>query len=158
MLVLGLDTASTTGWALVRREAGREVVVDHGLADGRDHLARAALARRLRPDIVAIEDAWLGAGGRANPATLKLLARIQGGWEQAVRDAGATRVEYVQPQAWQSLLLAGLCRGNAPRAQRKAAAQLWVRRWYGLEVSEDEADAVAIATFQARTLSIARVA
>lgn len=155
MVVLGLDAASTTGWALVERTpSGHERVLKWGTVDGRDHRVRASLARVLAPKIVVIEDAWLGAGSKANPKVLKTLARIQGGWEQAVRDAGAEVVEYMQPHAWQSALLSGLCRGNAPRAERKAAAVLWAKRWHAVIVPEDAADALGLATWGARTMAL----
>jgi hypothetical protein len=55
-------------------------------------------------------------------------------------------------------MLSGLISTRAPRAARKAAAQLWVRRNFGAELGEDEADAAVMATWALRLHAMRRAA
>ena len=85
MIVLGLDAATTTGWAVVEGGNGKERLVRAG-ALRVDPIKVEAFAVELAPlvDLVAIETPWLG----KNPATMKALAGIAAVWEHVFRARG----------------------------------------------------------------------
>lgn len=150
MIAVGIDCATTTGWAIVERVAGRETLKGHGLLnlkrpDPWNPVAWLALQSRPLggpgPDVVAIELPWLG----KNPHTLEVLARYCGRFEQAF--AGVpTRL--VSASEWQSKILGRF--GGKKREGLKRAAVLWAKGSFGVEVSEDEADAIGLAVFALR--------
>lgn len=139
VIVLGLDSASTTGFALLDGER----ILESGTVDAREmkriDVLAAFMCSRARPDLVAIEDNFLG----INVNTVKVLSRIVGAWELAFAVRGVP-TELVMASVWQKALLAGL-----PGGTKKRAAT-WVKATYGLKVSEDVADAIGIAAFVAR--------
>jgi Holliday junction resolvasome RuvABC endonuclease subunit len=145
VIVLGIDSACRSGWALLD---GRRPI-KYGTVNAREPLRIDTLASLVnsigRPDLVAIEDSYLG----ENVVTLKVLSRIQGRWEQAFAQRGIP-TELVMADTWQKSLLTGLITGKSKSADRKKAAILWVRATYGLTVAEDVADGFGLATFIAR--------
>ena len=154
MIAVGIDCATKSGWAVVERTAGRERLLGHGVLDLSGHAGRpseliSTFAGRLAKEIpldglpVAIELPYLGHGKALNVVTLRTLARLCGRWEQALGVYGAD-VELLRASDWQRRVLGTL--GGQKRADRKKAAQLWARGQFGARLSEDEADAVAIAT------------
>jgi len=153
-IVLGIDSASTAGFAVVDGER----LLEHGTVDARDpvrvHQVVGDIVTRLRPELAVIEDAYVARGKSANVATSMLLARFIGRWEMALA-ARAVKTELLNAEAWQSQILAGLCPSRAPRVQRKAAAARWVLATYRLAVGEDAADAICLATHVSRRESFA---
>ena len=154
MLAVGIDCATASGWALVARENRHERVIDHGVVDlsgkrGRPSEVISALVQRLARSTsleglpVAIELPYLARGKTQNVVVLRTLARLCGRWEQALGVHGAD-VELIMADAWQRRILGSF--GGRKRAERKKAAKLWARGTFGKLFSEDEADAVAIAT------------
>jgi len=145
MIVLGIDSASCSGWALL--DGCRPI--KYGTINAREPAridTLAALVNSIgRPDLVAIEDSYLG----ENVNTVKVLSRIQGRFEQAFATRGIP-TELVMADVWQKALLTGLITGKSKSAERKRAAAIWVKATYGLVVSEDIADAIGIGTFVAR--------
>lgn len=147
-IVLGLDSASTTGWALVQGEK----LLEHGLVNASERRRQDTLAAyvcsRHRPDIAVIEDNYFG----KNVDVVKVLSRIAGAWELAFAVRGVdTRL--VMGSVWQKALLTGLIDNGSVSAARKAACARWVKATYGLKVSEDEADAIGLATYVAREMA-----
>lgn len=149
MLVAGLDAATRTGFAVVEAGKGKPRVLGRGVVDASWGELRRVLADVLVPlqvTLAIIEVPYMG----DNPHTAIAIGRIVGRWEQEVERAGI-RVELARAQQWQSGILSGLIGSGSVRAQRKKAAKLWVRQFYGIEVaSEDEADAIGIATWGAQ--------
>ena len=154
VIAVGIDCATKTGWAVVERKAGRERLVGRGVLDlsGASGLPSELLslfAGRLNAEVplaglpVAIELPYLGRGKALNVVTLRTLARLCGRWEQALGVYGAD-VELVMADAWQRRILGKF--GGRKRAERKKAAKLWAAGTFGVRLTEDEADAVAIAT------------
>jgi Holliday junction resolvasome RuvABC endonuclease subunit len=156
-VVLGIDGATRAGWSLVSaafQPRERLSIIDHGVIDlsgnsGRPSELVAALVERVEEHVaisglrVAIELAYLGRGAKANVETMRLLARFCGRFEQAFGLAGAD-LELVFPAHWQSRILGSL--GGRTRKDRKAAAARWGRATFpGVELSEDDADATAMA-------------
>lgn len=155
MIVVGIDSATRSGVATVHGERTGDVrLLHHGTFNGTrassvqnvtaslSHLADFC-SRGPVDHLVVIEEPYLD----KNPRTAMLLARITGRWLQALETAGHP-VELVQPSTWQQGLLAGLITPRSPRAQRKEAARRYVKAEFGVDVSEDEADAICIATWR----------
>ncbi len=156
MNVLGIDCATTAGWALVTGSPSRETLLDHGtvaLASGCACVVQGLVERvraRLKDRgeamaglVVAIEDPYLA---KDNPKTLKVLARLVGRLEQSFELAGAEIVT-VTAQTWQAGVL-GVGRGRfggVKRADRKAAAGIVARSLFGRGLTEDEADGAMLA-------------
>lgn len=145
MITLGIDSASSAGWAHLDGER----IIGTGTINARDPHRIDALAAlvcgKARPDLVVIEDSFMG----VNVNTVKVLSRIQGRFEQAFAMRGVP-TELVLASVWQKALLTGI-----PGGTKKACAT-WVRATYGITVAEDEADALALATHVARRELVAR--
>ncbi|HJX54591.1 MAG TPA: hypothetical protein VJ801_17625 [Polyangia bacterium] len=154
VIALGIDCATRTGWALVESARGRERLLECGVLD----LARpdawnpvAWLALHCRapkpaPDVVAIELPWMG----KNAHTLEVLARLCGRFEQAFEAQGCP-VVLVRAKTWQTAILTGLITTTSKREQCKRAARTWCKATFGVDLDEDRADAVGIATWALRT-------
>lgn len=149
MIVLGIDSAEVTGFAVVVRDPGqRERLVRHGTLPIRTAADVGAAVTELAaaaPDVVAIEAPFV----RANPATGLALATLLGRWLQEWERRGA-RTTTVLASTWQIGLLAGFIDRRSDRAARKAAAQQWARATFGVNLPEDEADAAGIASWTLR--------
>ncbi len=156
MNVLGIDCATTAGWALVTGSPSCETLLDRGtvaLANGCACVVQGLVERvrqRLKDRgeamaglVVAIEEPYLA---HDNPKTLKVLARLVGRLEQAFELAGA-EVVTVTAQSWQACVLGVGPRrfGGVRRADRKAAAGIVARSLFGRGLTEDEADAAMLA-------------
>lgn len=93
---------------------------------------------KYNPDCVIIEEV----AQQSNPLTLKLLARIQG---VIIGFCAANNIEtrIIEPSKWRSML--GFKQGSGvKRAELKAQAIAHVKNAYGLELSEDECEAICI--------------
>lgn len=149
MIVIGLDSAEHTGFAVVESTGPRERLVQHGTfrvrRAGDVEQAVAALAP-LRPDLVAIEGVYVA----ANAATALTLAILLGRWLQAWERRGI-ECTTVTAATWQPAILSGLIGQRSPREDRKRAAVIWASGTFGgVTLPEDEADAAGIATWAAR--------
>lgn len=156
MIVLGLDAASHTGWGLIERVGGREKCLGSGVVNGKSWEEVDALASRVvhgdnPPDLVAIEDNFLG----VDPNAMKVISRIVGRWLQAFEPLGIDAV-LVMASTWQAALLKGLMAHRAQRAERKRAAAQWVQANCGVDLKGDEADAVCLACYAARAKAVGK--
>lgn len=159
MIVLGLDSAARTGYAVVERLNGSERLLERGVLDLRDQETLATriddfahkMAGRFEIDVVAIEDNYLDTNeDKANVVTLKSLARMVGRWCQAFESRGITTV-LANPQKWAVGVLRGVLMGpTSDRKTRKKACGIWVRATFKVQPEENEADAIGIATYEAR--------
>ncbi len=153
MIAAGLDAASRTGWAVVEAGRGRPTRLASGVVEAHwdqimDTVAQVFLPRGV--ELALIEVPYVA----SNPHTAITLGRIVGRWEEELDRAGIA-VELVRAQQWQVGLMAGLIGRTSPRDQRKKAARLWVRQFYGLNLpSEDECDAIGLATWGAQRAAI----
>jgi Holliday junction resolvasome RuvABC endonuclease subunit len=101
----------------------------------------AALCKTIgeqKPSMIFIEDVQQ----QSNPATMKLLARIQGiiiGYAIA----HGTEIHIISPSTWRSKLNFKLGSG-VKRAELKKQAIDYVKRHYGLTLTEDQCEAVCI--------------
>lgn len=150
MRILSVDNAYTAGWSVVDGER----LLEHGGVDARDPLRVnqlvGDLVARWGLDLAVIEDAYVAHGDKANVATTKTLCRLIGRWEMALA-LRAVPFEIMMADTWQRDILSGLAIvTGSKRAQRKIAAVRWVRATYGVTVSQDEADAIALATHVSR--------
>lgn len=145
MIILGIDSASVSGWCLLDGDR----VLKFGTVNAREPMridALAALVNSIaRPALAVIEDSYLG----ENVNTVKVLSRIQGRWEQAFATRGIPS-ELVMADTWQKAILTGLISRKSKSEERKRAAAIWVKATYGLTVPEDVADAIGLATHVAR--------
>lgn len=153
--VLALDDATQeTGWCIFD---GKELV-SYGVfkLDNDNVIERIALIRQWllnmlvewSPDKVGIEDIQLqsfkGAGGQSNFAvtTFKVLAQLQGVLLE-VLFTNDIEVMVIHSQTWKSY-----CGITArTRNDQKRAAQLKIKEWYDISVSQDEADAICLGRF-----------
>lgn len=153
MIVVGIDSAELSGLAVVARPAGaRERLVHSGVAKVRTADDIEAVVARLaayQPDLVVVEEPFIHP---AHPLAGLVLSRLVGRWLQAFETRGLTTVT-IPAAMWQPGLLAGLMPPRATRPQRKAAAQTWVRSVFAVDATEDQADAVCMATFALRNAS-----
>lgn len=152
MTVLGLDSAERTGYAVVARDAGRsERLVRHGAMPARnagDVDAAIAMLVDASPDLVAVEEPFVHP---RNPSTGLALARLLGRWLQAFESRGFATVT-IPASMWQVAILPGVTQ-RTRSVERKAASVAFARERFGVDVTDDEADAIALATWVARTAS-----
>jgi Holliday junction resolvasome RuvABC endonuclease subunit len=154
--VLGIDSAELTGFAVVTRPSGgREELARSGVVTIRTaadvEAAVTDLTGRHAPDVVAIEEPF--AHPKQGPVAGMALARLLGRWLQAFERRGCTCVT-IPACMWQPAILggrSGLIGPRATRPERKAAAQTWVKATFGVELAEDEADAICMASYVLRS-------
>lgn len=148
MIVLGIDSAELSGFALVERLAGDERLIRYGAARVRTASDVERLAADLAaacPDLAAVEEPFVHP---RNPGTGLALARLLGRWLQVFEARGLTTVT-VPASMWQTAVLPGVT-NRTRSAERKAAAQAFARERFGVEACEDASDAIAMATWVAR--------
>jgi Holliday junction resolvasome RuvABC endonuclease subunit len=148
-IILGIDSASRAGWALVQ---GEKLLEHNVVTEATNRLRQDALAAYVcsknRPDLVVIEDNFLS----ANVATLKVLARMVGAWEMSFAVRGVETTLMI-PESWRAATVKALVPKKPVRADWKLAAKTWVRSTYGVTVGEDEAEAICMASAVARTMA-----
>ena len=156
MVVIGIDSAELSGLAVVARDPGaRERVVYSAVATVTTAADVEAIVHQLAahaPDLVVVEEPWVHP---RMPLAGLVLARLCGRWLQALETRGLTTVT-IPASMWQPGLLGGpkgLLGARATRPQRKAAAQTWVRSVFGIDATEDQADAICMATYALRNAS-----
>ncbi len=155
-VVLGIDTARQSGWAI--SVSGRRV--DSGECDTLDaasltHVVRWAVdlgeVANL-PVALVLEQPWGG-----DPRIVAALGAARERWLRAWRDAdqAKARVVLVSPSTWRGPVLG---RGwvSAPREQVRAQEQLVARALVGREVGGDEAAAVLIARWASHAGAVGR--
>lgn len=154
MIVLGLDQSyQRTGYAVLETDGvpGRERVLETGTfstdpaatdAARQAQVAREALwiAQRWAPDLVGVEKPYVSRTGQSPQVALRL-AGLHAVLVGALAGAGF-EVVAVHTATRQAAL------GIAPRTKRKAlkaASKAVVLARYGLDVTDDESDAIGIA-------------
>ena len=147
MGLLAFDQSSKkTGWCFV--EDGKYVksgIIDkHTIADIDTRIGEMGIAicqqiKELNPDVVVIEDVQ----SQGSIATVVHLARLQGfilGWCYVKH----IRIEIVRPTEWRKVL--GFSQGpKVKRQELKEQSLNYVKSKHGMELSEDEGEAVCIA-------------
>jgi hypothetical protein len=156
VIVLGIDSAELTGFAVVTSgPGGRETLLRHGVfkirAAADVEVAVVDLVGGTLPDLVAIEAPFIG----QNVTTGLTLATLLGRWLQALEIRGVPTTT-VTANVWQIGILTGLITQRSRRAERKAAACGWSKATFGVALSEDEADAAGIATWALRHARLAQ--
>ena len=143
IIILAFDQSTKkTGYAVF--DSGK--LIKHGLiisnpSDGAiarmasQHRQAAAIIQDCDPDAVCLEAAQF----QKNQAAFGTLSQMQGVYFALLFKQGTPFV-IVEPSAWRSAL--GI--GGRRRDEQKAAAIQAVKEWYGLDVSEDEAEAICI--------------
>jgi Holliday junction resolvasome RuvABC endonuclease subunit len=150
MIVLGIDSAELSGWARVERGSDEaERLIDHGTITVRTAGDVEAAVGQLVVgplDVVAIEEPFYSP---KFPGAGLQLSRLLGRWQQELERRGLTTLT-VPAAMWQTRILPGVTH-RSRSAERKAAAQAFALERYGVKVGEDAADAIALATYVART-------
>ena len=100
-----------------------------------------------RPDVVVIEDIQLqkedfNGDSIQNLTTYKILAHLQGVLQNTLFENHIT-FETVYASVWRK---ACEIKGKY-RADKKKSAQLQVKKWYGIDTTNDEADAICIGRY-----------
>lgn len=108
---------------------------------------RAAL-KEWEPDFVGIENIQLQKYGvkaaDVQVKTFQTLANLQGVLRDIVFEAGID-CDFVYPSEWRSYC--GINDGDQHRDSKKKQAQAKAKIWYGMDCSEDEADAICIGKY-----------
>jgi len=149
MIVAAIDSAELAGLAVVSRDdAGAERLLYHRatrilLASDVGRVVAELLA--FGPDAVVVEEPFIHP---RNPGTGLVLSRLVGRWMQEIERSGITALS-IPASAWQTSLLAGVGY-RTKSADRKLAAQAFVRERFGFEATEDEADAVCLGVYTLR--------
>jgi len=152
-IVLGLDVAATTGYALIRQTPTGPKVLAYGAAPARTAAdVQNALTMALavlgdeRPARCAIEAGYCG----PNVRTGLQLAELRGRFRQLLELAGV-ECELIAPSAWRKTQL--VTPPKSKRAELKRAARAAVKERFGIEATADEADAVLLACHAASSAS-----
>jgi hypothetical protein len=135
VIVLGIDSAELSGFAVVARDPdGRERLEHHGVLTIRSAAdVEAAIAALVvhAPDVVAVEEPFVHP---RNPATGLTLARLLGRWLQAIEGRGLAAVTI--PSTGESLSPRSSRATNRPTSstftQAGALATITVRGFTGL--------------------------
>ena len=145
--VLGIDPGTAvTGWGVVERAARGIVHVAHGAVVTHSRLGRAAklvtihdalaaLCREWRPDVVALEQSFVG----RNVQSAFRLGEVRGVAMLVAATTGIPVAEY--PPATVKLAVTGNGRAEKEQVQRALARELQVAE----RLTPDAADALAIA-------------
>ena len=145
--VLAFDQATAkTGYSVFQ---GENLLIEHGVIDLHKNkntnermmqmiIEIINIIQRVKPDAVVIEDVAM----QSNAAALILLSRIQGAilGHCCIKDI---RLMIIRPTEWRKLL--GMKQGKGiKRPELKTEAKQYVLDRFGLQTTEDEADALCI--------------
>lgn len=148
MNLLALDQAShTTGYAIFKND--NPTVISHFNAKGKDIGDRLVSIRQTilkliednDIDTVAFEDIQLQNNVVQNVKTFKMLAEVYGVIEETLKEI---EMDYyiIPPTVWKSTVkIAG-----KGREKEKLLAQKYIADTYGMQCTEDEADAACLGT------------
>lgn len=101
------------------------------------------LTKKIKPDVVILENIQF----QRNIATFKSLAQLQGMIMHFLNKLDIC-YWYIEPSAWKAF-----CKiKGRKRAEQKENTIKFVKEKYGIEVSEDEADAIGIGTWAVRNI------
>ena len=161
--IFSIDSATSSGVALLVPGSVSGGVCLYRLAlhgtlrptsdEGARRAAVSAQRAAAAPSLATyIEEPYLARGAQANPRTLASLVTNRTHWQSAAESRG-WQVTLVRAQQWQSQFL-GAPRG-APRKTRKVLAVRRVLGVLGLQVTQDEADAICMAIWALRLESTA---
>lgn len=149
--VLALDDAtSTTGWAVFDDNQlvgyGKVVMNNQDVIKRMSGMRQWLLSaiRNWKPDVVGIEDIQLQKGPNGNVSMFKTLAQLQGVLLVTLEEEKMEKV-VVHSATWRSD-----CQFTTKtRTDQKREAQKLVYKWYHIEATQDEADAVCIGRYLA---------
>lgn len=150
--VLAIDPGAHAGWSLIE-EGGIGVIHGYGIlkTDAQvihkfvvDQFDKAA---KTGYGLVAyIEDQYMG----VNPKSMAKIVECRARFQQEL-EARGVQVTLVAPQRWQQGLLGrGLISIKSKRADRKKAAQFYVKSVYGVDATIDEADAICLSIWASK--------
>lgn len=176
-VVLGIDPAASSGWAVHTPDAS---VREHGVRPSRIHTSSWARDRAERME--AIETARLAAGHRELPLIVvaedwqsgHMPALAYGGlreqwgrWADAIEGhLGDVPIVRVLCQTWRAGLglrpfidasVLARPKKERDRAAWKRAAVVAVKARFGLDVNDDEAEGICVATWGAHSQQVADV-
>lgn len=155
---LGLDVATSCGWAVLRAaKRGQPGLLVYNTMDL--SAVPSSIVRTFQADLirnfsecavrgygtgleVGLEEPYLD----KSPKTFKVLALLVGRFQQAFESVGIVPV-LVPAQTWQTAVLGQF--GGKRREDRKKAALIWAKAMFGLELSQDAADAAGLAYYLA---------
>ena len=148
--ILAFDQASSvTGWAVFsdKRLIGHGVIKVKAYHTTPDERIMEMLwkiretVERFEPDTVVMEDV----AKQKNVYSLIRLARVQGAMMEMCREMGIGMPDIVKPSTWREAL--HFKQGRTERKELKRQAQAFVKDKYGIDVCEDEADAICIGEY-----------
>ena len=139
--ILGIDQATTTGWAIL--ENGDLIKYGKFTVNG-DWVKKVSQIKKNverlindnKPDIVAIEDVQQ----QANPQVFKKLAELKGVLENMLYERYDVDYKIISSNSWKSTC--GIKKKG--RTKEKKASQQHVKTVFSVNVTQDEADAINI--------------
>lgn len=150
IVILAFDQASSvTGWAVLSNEK----LIDHGVIKVKSYHTTPderimemfckirEVMETFEPDAVVMEDV----AKQKNVYSLIRLARVQGAMMEMCREMGIGTLDIVKPSIWRESL--HFKQGRTERKELKRQAQAFVKDKYGIDVCEDEADAICIGEY-----------
>lgn len=163
--ILALDQATgITGWSIFDDKE----LIKYGVVSPNekfDKATRISIIRQwligmitsIEPDIILLEDIQLQDFHKSFPGqkvkydnigitTFKVLAELIGVLENVAHELSIP-LKIIHSATWRSVV--GV--SGRSRADKKKSAQLLVKKWYDVLVSEDEADAICIGRYGAET-------
>lgn len=156
--ILAFDQASiTSGWAIFDDQ--RLVKYGTHTSKGKTHFEKvaktkfwiASMIESWQPDFVVLEDIQLqklSAGGTESVVTYKKLAALLGVLSNYLFEKNL-KFEIIPSATWRS---ANSIKGKS-RTDRKKNAQLKIKEWYDVSVTNDEADAICLGRHMAEKQS-----
>lgn len=154
--IIAFDQSShTTGYAVF--DNNKPVIISHfDISDSNFGIRLKKIRQKIielineyQPDEVIFEDIQLqdiNGNREAGIKTFKMLAQVQGVIIELMEEL-KYKYQFIYPITWKATIKIA----NKGRAQEKKAAQTWVRAMYGLDCTEDEADAACIASHFIKT-------
>ena len=154
-VVLAVDPAKVSGWAIVARAPGTASELACGCntartADARRRAAESAFAAAFIAGLplVVCAERWSSHGAFGGARTQRGLGAAWGRWAEALEIAGVPkrRIVRVYAQTWAGAILSAGGRGWT-RERREAASIAYVKRRFGIECGADEAAAVCLGVY-----------
>lgn len=174
LIILAIDQAATSGWAMARVTDGKVSELRSGTAKTSDE-RKAVVSQLVWADYivsaqampvpsqhalkhvqVVFEDHGGFHFGRGNMSMASVLGMgaARGRWLEQLEGVGLkkSRIQSVSPKAWRKAVL-GLA-GNASSERAKQAALLYARAKYGLSCTDDEAEALCMLAWAVANVAV----
>ena len=145
---IGVDPASTSGWAILR---GARSLIDSGTVTTsqdfpaiQDIIQKAISAAGHPIHLIVVAEEWGAIGKKMGAKSYATLCESWGVWRAALSQAGIKEKQIfrVHTAKWRAAIIGG---GNS-----KIMAQIIARQNFGVTATHDQAEAICIAMYGSR--------